>query len=367
MLARNIVKTLVFIIFVVIISSALGWRFWSPAPAAAEQRIPSTRVGLAQVKKQPYTYYLEAIGKLEAQRQVLVSAEVSGKVVDIDFESGDEVKAGQVLLTLNDAPEQGELVRLKGEFESARAQFARVQELAKTGAESRRAFDSARAQLDAAKGDMERMQAQIAQRHIRAPFAGTLGIRQAHLGQYLEAGGAVATLTDPGVLRVNFTLAERDGSRVELGQTVQAKVDAWADVKFQGKIVAVDPQINQSHTINVQAVITDTKKLLRPGMYARVSVTLPQTAELLIPETAITYNAYGESVFAVYLDEAGVTKVKRESIKVGERRDGWAVVNKGLTEGVQVVTSGQLKLHDGVAVEGVPDTIGLNLATGSKQ
>ncbi|WP_085666945.1 MULTISPECIES: efflux RND transporter periplasmic adaptor subunit [unclassified Pseudomonas] len=362
MLARNIIKSLIFIVLVVVLSAALGWRFWSPPPAAAEQRIPSTRVGLAVVKKQPYTYYLEAIGKLEAQRQVLVSAEVSGKVVDIDFESGDEVKAGQVLLKLNDAPEQGELVRLKGEYESAKAQFARVQELAKTGAESRRSFDSARAQYDAAKGDMERMQAQIAQRHIRAPFAGTLGIRQAHLGQYLQAGSAVATLTDPGVLRVNFTLAERDGSQVQLGQTVQAKVDAWGDVTFAGKIVAVDPQINQSHTINVQAVITDTQKRLRPGMYARVSVTLPQTAELLIPETAITYNAYGESVFSVYTDEAGVQKVKRESIKVGERRDGWAVVDKGLTEGVQVVTSGQLKLHDGVAVEGVPDTIALKLS-----
>jgi multidrug efflux system membrane fusion protein len=362
MLARNIIKSLVFLLLVLIFSAVLGWRFWSPPQAAADQRIPSTRVGLAVAKKQPYTYYLEAIGKLEAQRQVLVSAEVSGKVVDIDFESGDQVAAGQVLLKLNDAPEQGELVRLKGEFESAKAQFARVQELAKSGAESRRAFDSARAQYDAAKGDMERMQAQIAQRHIRAPFAGTLGIRQAHLGQYLQAGSAVATLTDPGVLRVNFTLAERDGSRVQLGQTVQAKVDAWADQSFAGKIVAVDPQINQSHTINVQAVITDTKKLLRPGMYARVSVTLPQTAELLIPETAITYNAYGESVFSVYTDEAGVQKVKRESIKVGERRDGWAVVDKGLDDGAQVVTSGQLKLHDGVAVEGIPDTIALKLS-----
>lgn len=148
-------------------------------PAPAPVLVPAA---LAKVKQVPYTYYQVAIGQIEARQQVLLSAEVSGQVVALAFDSGDQVKAGNVVVRLNTSPEEGELTRLRGEFEAAKTHYGRLQALARNGAESQRALDSARAQFDAAKGNLENIQAQIAQKTIRAPFSGELGIRQVHLG-----------------------------------------------------------------------------------------------------------------------------------------------------------------------------------------
>ncbi len=326
-------------------------------PAPAPVLVPAA---LAQVKQVPYTYYQVAIGQIEASQQVLLTAEVSGQVVALAFDSGDKVKAGNVVVKLNTSPEEGELTRLRGEFDAARTHYTRLQTLARNGAESQRALDSARAQFDAAKGNLENMQAQIAQKTIRAPFSGELGIRQVHLGDYVQAGRPLATLTDLDRLRVNFTVSERDSANIVKGQHVEVTVDAWGDEKFEGVIGAIDPQVNNSHVIRVQALLDKHQDKLRPGMYAKVKVQLPGKDELVVPETAITYNAYGESVFVAYTED-GLKKVRRKNISIGERRDGLAVVLKGLQAGDEVVTSGQIKLQDGVAIEPVADTVRLNV------
>ncbi|PLP89504.1 efflux RND transporter periplasmic adaptor subunit [Pseudomonas sp. FFUP_PS_473] len=326
-----------------------------PAPAPA--LVPAA---LALVRQVPYTYYQVAIGQIEARQQVLLSAEVSGQVVALAFDSGDRVKAGNVVVRLNTSPEEGELTRLRGEFEAAKTHYARLQALARNGAESQRALDSARAQFDAAKGNLENIQAQIAQKTIRAPFSGELGIRQVHLGDYVQAGRPLATLTDLNGLRVNFTVSERDSASIVKGQAVEVAVDAWGGMTFEGVVSAIDPQVNNSHVIRVQALLKDHQDKLRPGMYAKVKVQLPGKDELVVPETAITYNAYGESVFVTY-EENGQKKVRRKNISIGERRDGLAVVLKGLQAGEEVVTSGQIKLQDGVAIEPVTDTVRLNV------
>jgi multidrug efflux system membrane fusion protein len=327
---------------------------------SAPSEINRVPVSLAEVKRVPYTYAQLAIGHIEARQQVQVSSEISGKVVSLAFDSGNKVSAGQLLVRLNSAPQEGELIRLKGEMEAAAAQYKRLLDLARSGAESQRALDTAKAQLDSAKGNLETVQAQIAQRNIKAPFAGELGIRLVHLGDYVQAGKAIATLTDLQNPRVNFMVSERDSANLALGQAVSVHVDAWPQLVFDGVISAVDPQVNGSHVINVQAQLADSQEKLRPGMYAKVEVALPPKDELVVPETAITYNAYGESVFTLYRDDAGNERVKRKNIKIGERRDGLAVVSKGLVAGDEVVTSGQLKLQDGVAIQPVADTVGLS-------
>ncbi|KVT83086.1 secretion protein HlyD [Burkholderia ubonensis] len=326
---------------------------------------PAALVAMAKATSAPYVYFVENIGKLEARQQTLLSAEVGGRVASINFDSGKVVRAGEVLVRINDEPEQAELIRLRGELATAKAQLDRVQELQKSGAESRRAYDDAKAQYDAARGGLEKVLANINQKTIRAPFDGNLGIRQVHLGQYLQAGTPITTLTNPRGIRVDFNVSETDNSKLRPGQSVTVVTDSYPNKTFDGKINAIDPQLNDSHIVNVQAELDDKDGLLRPGMYARVKVAAETRNELVIPESAITYNAYGETVFQVYKDERQRSRVRRVNIKAGERRDGYVVVATGLKSGDEVVTSGQVKLTDGVLVQRGDDSLALNKTGGT--
>ncbi|WP_082710212.1 efflux RND transporter periplasmic adaptor subunit [Burkholderia sp. TSV86] len=357
--------------FVLISAIAAGGMYMTLQHSAAQAQEgsqnggPATLVAMAKVASAPYVYYVENIGKLEARQQTLLSAEVGGRVASINFDSGKVVKVGDVLVRINDEPEQAELIRLRGELATAKAQLDRVQELQKTGAESRRAYDDAKAQYDAARGGLEKILANINQKTIRAPFDGMLGIRQVHLGQYLQAGNPITTLTNPNGIRVDFNVSESDNSKLRPGQSVTIVTDSYPDKVFEGKINAIDPQLNDSHIVSVQADLVDKEKLLRPGMYARVRVAAEQRNELVIPESAITYNAYGETVFQVYKDDHKRSRVRRVNVKVGERRDGYVVVAAGLKDGDEVVTSGQVKLTDGVLVQRGDDSLALNKSGGT--
>lgn len=323
---------------------------------------PAIKVALAKAIARPYTYYLENIGKLEATQQTFLSAEIGGRVAQIDFDSGKVVKQGDVLLRINDEPERADLIRLRGQLATAQAQWDRLQELVKKGAESRSSYDDARAKYEAARGELERTVATINQKTIKAPFDGSLGIRLVHLGQYLQAGTPIATLTGREGIRVNFTASEGDFAKLRVGRPVQVVTDSYPDKVFEGEVNAIDPQLNDSHIVAAQALIKDPDGWLRPGMYARVRVAVAQSDEITIPESAITYNSYGETVFRLYRDAKDRTRVKRINVKVGERREGLVVVSAGLKSGDSVVTSGQVRLSDDVLVDEVADTISPEVA-----
>lgn len=327
----------------------------------------ATRVAVSKAISAPYTSYLESIGKLQAKQQTLLSTEISGRVAAINFDSGGSVKTNSVLVKINDAPEQADVIRLRGEVAAAKAQFERLQELRKSGAESQRAYDDAKARYDAAVGDLKKVEAIIDQKTIRVPFDGELGIRQVHLGQYLQAGSPIATLTNLGNIRANFSVPERDVNRLRIGQSVLVTVDSFPQKEFEGKIRAIDPQLNESHLVDVQAEIKNAENLLRPGMYARVRIAANTENVLLVPESAIAYNAYGETVFQVYEDEQKKSRVRRANVKVGERRNGYVVILDGLKEGNEVVTSGQIKLIDGTLIRQGEDTIALSKSDGGSK
>lgn len=319
---------------------------------------PPVPVAVAQGVSEPVPRTLEAVGSIEAVRQVTLSPEVAGRVKQIFFMAGATVKAGDSVLQLNDDPERGDLERYTAQEKLAEINLGRSRKLVNVAA-PRSQVDEYQSLLAEARGNIASTRARIEQKMVRAPFNGVLGIRQVNLGQYLMPGQPVVTLTDSSELFVNFTLPERNHGDLAVGQAVRLFVDAWPDKVFEAKISALEPQIGtETRTIKVQARFSNTENLLLPGMYARAVVVLPVGAPaIIVPETAVDFTIYGDSVFVVKEDTktkddkaAPLLKADRVYVKTGPRFDGRVAVLEGLEAGDRVVTSGQIKLHPGAAV-----------------
>ena len=320
---------------------------------------PATKVALVPVVAGTQERFFTGVGELEAARQVQVAAETGGRVTHIAFESGQKVAAGAVLVQLNDGPEQAALLRLRAQLKNAESSYARSRQLLADKVATQEQLDAALATRDAALGEVRQTEALIAQKSIRAPFAGQLGIRRVHAGQYLNPADAVASLIDTTSLLVNFALDEQSSAALAQGQAVQVMVDAYPGRVFTAKIKAIDPLIARSRMVQVQASLSDTAGALKAGMYANVKVARkPDDAtQLTVPETAVTYSAYGDTVFVAQQDGKQGLIVKRVAVTLGERADGKVVIAKGLQAGQRVVASGQLRLADGMAVQAVPNTL----------
>ncbi|MGE5203521.1 MAG: efflux RND transporter periplasmic adaptor subunit [Acidobacteriota bacterium] len=357
-------KWLRFALMAVMLAIVLGglWGFNRFRAEAINQAfshfaMPPTPVAAEPARSESLAHSISGIGTLQAVRQVTVVAEVGGRVKDIMFQAGSSVQGGTPLVQLNDAPEQGDLLNFKAQAKFAEISLARSRELVTRQAVPQQTVDQNQATLDEARAGISKTEAIIAQKLIRAPFSGELGIRQINLGQYLNPGGAIVTLTDLSVLYVNFTLPEQDRSLLAIAAPVELVVDAYPGQKFEGTINAIDPQIDPgTRTIKVQATLDNAEKKLLPGMYADVRVVLPPgQAVVTVPETAVDYTLYGDSVFVVKSegkDEAGkpVDKVYRVFVKAGERALGRVAILEGVKAGDIVVTSGQLKLQSGTQV-----------------
>lgn len=318
-------------------------------PQAAYQ-YPPVKVALAPVTlaNAPRTFY--GVGELEAGSQVFVAAETSGRITKIGFESGQQVKKGQLLVQLNDAVERADLARYQAQYRNAARLYDRTRSLSAQHLVAEAQVDSTRAERDMAQGLIQQTQALIAQKAIHAPFDGTIGIRQVHEGQYLSPGEAIASLVDTQTLKLNFSLDEQASPELHQGQVVDITVDAYPETPFPAKVTAIDPLIGKSRTIALQATLDNSNGKLKAGMYANVTVVRQaNNAVLTIPETAVTYTAYGDTVFIAEGTGDAMT-VKRVSVKTGQRFDGNIEIEHGLAEGDQVVSSGQLRLNNGSAI-----------------
>ncbi|CDG80842.1 efflux RND transporter periplasmic adaptor subunit [Janthinobacterium agaricidamnosum] len=321
---------------------------------AVPHAYPPLKVALATVQRGSMASAYSGVGELEAARQVQLAAEVAGRVTRIHFESGQQVKAGQILLQLNDAPEQADLLRRQAQLRHAEAVLGRSRKLLQENAATREQLDSALAARDMALGELRQTEAAIAQKTIRAPFAGQLGIRKVHEGQYLNPADAVASLIDTRTLYVNFSLEEQSSPQLALGQPVRVTLDAYPGRTFTARISALEPLIARSRTLQLQATLANPDGGLKAGMYASIKVPRTDSAEVLtVPETAITYTAYGDTVFVAARNDKQLLVVKKVAVKTGERAEGRVVIASGLRERQQVVTSGQVKLSDGAQVEAV--------------
>ncbi len=307
---------------------------------------------------------LDGIGTVVAVHQVTVAPEVGGRITAILFEAGANVSAGAPLVQLNDAPDRADLAADRAQVTFAQLTLDRSKTLAVKSFGTQQSVDQSQSQLDAAKAAIAHAEAIIAQKMVRAPFAGQLGVRQVELGQYLAAGTAVVSLTDLDQLYVNFTLPEQARSVLALGQAVEFRADAFSDRTFSATVTAIEPQVDSgTRTIKIQASLQNPGHLLLPGMFAKVQVVLPpQSGVVTLPETAVDYTAYGELVYLVRdsgTDAAGkpALKVVQSFVKTGPRHDGKVAILEGVSAGDRVVNAGQVKLHNGAAVVLTSDTV----------
>jgi len=337
--------------------------------AFAAYQPPAVTVTAVLVETGEIPRTLEAIGSIQAIQQVQLAAEVDGRITALRFKPGSSVLAGQPLLQLNDAPEQGDLQRLRAQAKLARINLDRSQQLLKL-AVSQSELDAQQATLAEVEGEIARTEALIAQKLIRAPFAGQIGVQSVHLGQYVQRGETLLTLTDLKSLYLNFTLPEQQHSQVHVGQTVEFVVDALPQQKFTAKVIAIEPQIGMdSRAIKVQAQLENQKNLLAPGMFARAALQLPAEKNVVsIPETAVDYSIHGDSVYVLKKQKAAQGEqwiATRALVRTDGRTGDRVIVRSGVRAGDRVVTAGQLRLHDGAVVQIVSnDTLNVDRQRG---
>lgn len=322
----------------------------------ANNKPPPATVTVAEAQSEVIPNLLTAVGDLAAVHQVNVTSDVSGRITDIMFTAGANVKAGSPLVQLFDGPDQGDLASFKAQATVAQLSLDRAKQLAARQFGPQATVDSAQAAYDQANAGIAKTQAIISQKLVRAPFDGELGVRHVEVGQFLTAGTQIVTLTDLSTLYANFTVTEKDSAALKVGQTVRILVDAYPGRNFEGKITTVEPQIaTDTRNIRVQATLENPDRILKPGMFTTTTVVLPdKPAVVTVPETAVDYTLYGDSVFLITEKKAddGSTSLTsvRTFVRTGNRINGRAEILSGLKPGDRVVAVGQLKLQSGSAV-----------------
>lgn len=347
---------------------------------------PAT-VSTATAEYQTWQPELSAVGTLRAARGADLALDVSGLVDKVNLKSGDDVKQGQVLLQLRDADDQAKLASLQATAHLAALTAQRSKQQLDVQAISRAQYDTDMANLKSAQAQADAQAALVAKKTLRAPFAGRAGIVTVNPGAYLNAGTTIVTVQQTDPLFVDFFVPQRELSRVHVGQQIDLSLDAFAGKRFTGEVSAINPKVdNDTRNVMIEATVPNHGSLLTPGMFAKVAVDAgTKQRYLTLPQTAVVYNPYGETVYVVMkksdYDKAQAASQKADGdqtastdkkddkkdksqelppdalvvqqdfiVTDGTRGDQIAIV-KGLDEGQQVVTSGQLKLKNGAPVK----------------
>lgn len=370
------------------------------AAAIASAPRPSVAVTSETARSERWETRRASIGSVIAERGIDIASQVAGIVAAIKMDSGQDVAAGAGVVDLDTNVEQADLASAKATLQQAELALWRATDLAQKSVGSIASLDQARAARDTADAAVKRVEALIAQKTIRAPFAGRIGIRKVDKGQYVGAGQALVSLQQLDPIRADFPVPEQDIGSLKIGQTVEVSVDAWPGAVFSGRIAAFDSRVAaDTRTLLVRADFPNPEFKLLPGMFASVVVRLGDEHDVVtVPRTAITYSLYGDSVYVIRHDapppasaegskenverpahgaaesgkHAGVKvaettggaraaepgkgadkppamvqglPVERRFIRLGQTRDERVAVLSGLTAGEEVVTSGQVKLH----------------------
>jgi membrane fusion protein (multidrug efflux system) len=318
---------------------------------------PPQTVSTVTATTQTWQPQAQAVGSLRAVNGATLSLEVAGVVDRIDFKSGDDVKAGQVLLQLRADVDAAKLAALDASAAEAQVNYDRDQRQLRAQAVSQSVVDADSYNLKNARAQADEQRAVLAKKTLRAPFAGHLGIRAVDLGQYLTAGTAVVTLQALDPLFVDFSVPEQALSRVTVGQAITAKIDTFPDETFQGKIIAVSPSVDaDSRNVQMRATLPNPDHRLLPGMFATIGIEAgTPEQQITLPQTAITYNPYGSTVYLVEKNaQTGAGQpaliAKQSFVTTGATRGDQVAVLSGVKPGDTVVSAGQIKLHNGAPV-----------------
>jgi membrane fusion protein (multidrug efflux system) len=298
---------------------------------------------------------LTSVGNVRAFRGVDLSTEIGGLVQTVPVKSGQDVKEGDLLIKLNDASDVAQLNSLKAMADLAKVINERDKQQLAIQAISKNVFDTSNADAKSKQAQVEAQTALVAKKNLKAPFSGRVGIVSINPGQFVNPGDKLITLQTLDPIFVDFTLPQGNAEQIQVGQEVVVTTDAFKDASFTGKITAVSPKVDtNTRNIQIEAQIANPDKKILPGMFANVNIKFGDEVKLLtLPQTAVTYNPYGSTVFIAKptgkKDKQGNPALEAQQVFVttGATRGDQVAILKGINEGDTVVTSGQLKLKNG--------------------
>lgn len=317
------------------------------APAASAQQAaspPSVPVEAAKVETGPMSERITAVGSLRSDESVIVRSEVAGRVVEIGFEEGRPVEKGALLLKLDDSLNRAEVADAEARLELAKRNFSRTEELFGNQVATARSRDEARSSLDVGTATLELAKVRLEKTRLTAPFAGIVGLRLVSIGDYITVGQDLFNLEDIDPIKADFRVSERYLPAVRPGQAIEIGVDAYPGKVFKGDVFAIDPRIDAAgRSVVIRARIANQEKLLRPGLFARVTLILELKPDALtVPEQALMPRGDDQFVYKV-IDG----KVKHTKVTIGTRRNGRVEIVEGLGRDDVVVTAGHQKIRDG--------------------
>ena len=356
------VKRVIFVLLAlaVVLGALFAWRFAQIRQQVEmmSQAPPPAEIEVVEVAERRWAQSIRAIGGLRAVNGVEVANEIAGVVEALEFESGQRVKAGDVLLRIEAETDEAALETREAEARLALQQFERFSNLIRQDAVSQSEFDEARANYEAAEARVHEQRALLNKKTIRAPFSGVLGLRRVDLGEYIGVGTPIVGINMLDPIQVDFTISERELPRVSVGDRVEVRVAAFPDEQFNGQVQAIDSSVlPESRTVRVRAELANPEMRLRPGMFANVRTVRDEIMDVVtVPRSAISYNTYGDFVFEVVEGEGGQKIAKRVSVTTGEARDGEVRIVEGIEAGATVVGAGLLRLRNNQPVEVVART-----------
>ncbi|HTA95828.1 MAG TPA: efflux RND transporter periplasmic adaptor subunit [Verrucomicrobiae bacterium] len=323
--------------------------------------MPPETISSAVAHEEKWQDTLSAVGSVNADQGVIVSPEIAGTVSEIDFESGATVKKGDLLLKLDASSEEAQLRAAESQVELAKLNADRSQKLRADNTVSQSELDQAEATLKQAQANADTIRSTIDKKTIRAPFDGRLGIRLVNLGEQLDVGKGIVSLQSLTPVFVDFSLPQQDLSQLATGLKVSATSDAYPSNSFDGELAAINPDLDaMTRSVRLRAKFENADQLLRPGMFVRAEIILPEAKPVLaIPSTAILSATFGDSVFLIMTAaQAGITNMpatnlvaQQKFIRTGRAHGDFVSVESGLKAGDKVATAGLLKLRNGVSVK----------------
>ena len=397
---RVVIFSAVLVLLVVLIGGFAYFQFVMKPKLVAEfmsaSTFPPVTISATEAQEEAWVAVLPAIGTLKAVQGVDVAPQIAGIIRGLEFDSGQTVTAGALLVQLDDEVEQADLKSGLAELNEANLTLARQKELFERGNTSEAALDTSIATRDTSAATVERVRALIDQKSIEAPFSGLLGIRLVDLGEYVSPGTPLVTLQQLAPIYADFPIPEQQIARLAVGQTVEVRVDAFPGEVFAGHIESIDAKVEQeTRDVLVRAVLPNADQRLLPGMFANVAVLAGEAQPVVtVPRTAVSYSLYGDSIYVVVdqlpmpdepasegepvaadepaeevvaeaeadtevdavdaaADAAAEPQplfVERRFVQIGETRDGSVSILSGIEPGEVVVTSGQIKLFPGAPV-----------------
>ncbi len=364
-------RVVIMVLFIAVVyGGVIGFnRFIGAMIHKAMAAAPAPMISVTTSKAQNLTWAerLQAVASLKAVQGTMLTAQTAGMVTGIHFKSGDAVKAGTLLVQLNDNVAQAQLASDRAKLLNAKQELTRQRSLFPQKLTSQSQLQAAEATYDEATAAVAADQAALANLQVRAPFDGHLGIRQVSLGQYVSPGAGAVDIQQWDPLLVDFQIPQRDLARVAVGDGVALSVSGQPSHSFAGTITALGSAFDSTtRNLSIEASVPNADGLLRPGMFGDVTISLMATNQVVaVPQTAIAYSTYGEYVYVVKQTDKG-TIAEERIVQTGANRDNLIAVVKGLKAGDEVVTEGQVNLYPGAHIKIEPPSGALSKAAAAR-